>query len=202
MPDRRLYSVIALLLTVLFAPTFMATAGAADDQEGRRTGTSAADGSYAEIFGNGFSATSGQCVLYSVLTVDLTAHRQIQSGLARCDGANIDGTCHDGDAFVESIDANGMKCTPGYSFTDNTGYDATTYRTSSTSTTMDGHVNGALCPSPSHGTFDSWERYDTSSGWHFVTSSSQHRAYDLAMSGALCWATIAGVSSAGDFDVN
>jgi hypothetical protein len=217
-----------LAIGVLLAQWFgAAAADAAVDHDGRWTGTSAADGSYAQVYGNGFSANSGQCVIYAALSFDDTASRQIESGLVRCNGANIDGTCADGHAFVETVANGNYSCTQGYSITNNTGYDATTYRTGSTSTTFHGHVNGAngdvggfgltdwikgetwgeatggsACPAPSKGTFLSWERYDTSTGWHYVTSSSIHRIVQGTMSGTPCWATVSTVSSTGDYVVD
>jgi hypothetical protein len=45
--------------------------------------------------------------------------------------------------FVERYNGSSYFCTRGYSFADKYQYDATTYRTSSTSTTLSGQINGA-----------------------------------------------------------
>ena len=214
----------ALVPALLFVTAAPAMAGL--DQDGRKTGTTAADGSYSRLVGNGFSATSGQCVLYAALSYDSTSDRQIESGLVRCNGAAIDGTCPDGQVFVERYNGSSYYCTPGYSFDNNTQYDATTYRTGATSTTFTGHINGAqmsqagfglsdsvrgyawgeatgasTCPSPSKGTFTNWKRYDTSAGWSYVTSSTTHR-YASGQSGAPCWDTISSPASDGGFYVD
>lgn len=223
---RRILAATALAVVASGALGGVNSADAAYDQEGRRTGTAAADGSYAEIAGNGFPARSGQCVLYAALTTDFDGtQRQIESGLVRCNGANIDGTCFDGHAFVERYNGTNYYCQQGYTFTNNTAYDATTYRQSSTSTTFTGHVNGASltqagfgladevrgiawgeatggtgCPSPSRGTFRSWKRYDTSSGWSLVTGSTVWTDH-AGITGAPCWVA-SPVSATGEFDVD
>lgn len=228
MTVRRFVCSILIFLSVSLGSPFVASAVADGlDQDGRRTGSTSVDGSYAQVVGNGFSAVNNQCVLYSALSYDSTAPRQIESGLARCNNWTIDGTCTDGYSFVERYNGSSFYCTSGYSFTNNTAYDATTYRQSSTSTTFTGHVNGvtltqsgfglsdnvqgyawgeatggASCPSPSKGTFNIWERYDTSTGWHYVTSSTAFRHVDGTISGTPCWGTIAATSSDGGFYVD
>jgi hypothetical protein len=226
---KRLSSALLLALVVMFTPSFVASAQAGMDHDGRWSGTSSADGSYAEVFGNGFSANNQQCVFYSALTYDADAPRQIESGLIRCNNWSIDnGMCTDGHAFVETYNGSGYACTQGYTFTNNTGYDATTYRNSATSTTFTGHINGATrqvsgfgladwtkaetwgeanglnnsCPSPSKGTFYSWERYDAVSGWSYASSSTIHRVASADMNNPPCWGTVSSVSSIGDFYVD
>lgn len=213
-------SVAIMLATV--SPGFSAV-----DQEGRGSTADAVDGSYAQIVGNGFSANSGQCVIYSALTTDFTGNeRQLEAGLFRCSGtAELDGVCPGDHSFVERYNGSAYYCTTGYSFDNNTAYDATTYRTSSTSTTLTGHVNGAsldqagfglgdttrayawgeatggssACPAPSRGTFNVWQRYNTSNGWHYVTSNTVQRYY-TGISGP-CW-TASATSSTGAFNVD
>lgn len=212
---------------VLIAPT---AAMASVDQDGRKTGSTTIDGSYAQVTGNGFSANSSQCVLYSTLSYDSTAPRQVESGIDRCNGINLDNntsSCPGGYAFVERYNGSNYYCDNGYAITNGIAYDATTYRTGVTSTTFHGHIDGAAldqggfgltdhiqgytwgeatggsntCPSPAKGTFDSWERYDTATGWSLVTSSTTHRSGG-GMSGAPCWATISAVDSTGGFYVD
>lgn len=197
------------------------------DQDGRRTASTSVDGSFVRLEGNGFSPANNQCVIYGVLSYDSSAPRQIESGLVRCDsGTSIDGTCPGGQVFVERYNGSSYFCTPGYSFNNNTQYDATTYRNSSSSTTFTGHINGSTltqggfglsdnirgyawgeatggstCPSPSRGTFHVWQRYNTSSGWSYVDGSSVFR-YDNGMNGAPCWGSISAADSSGGFDVD
>lgn len=234
MIGRVLFRAVMLAVSVVLGASVAAPAVAstAVDIEGRQTGTTSADGSYAQLVGNGFSATNGQCVLYSALssTVALTGP-QIEAGIVRCNnapGGGLDsGACTDGHAFVERFDGANYFCNQGYTFTNNTAYDATTYRTGSTSTTFHGHVNGAdldqngfgtsaatigyawaeatgissSCPSPSKGTFNIWKRYDTATGWHIVTNSSIHREH-IGIPGAPCWPTVSGTNANGGFYVD
>lgn len=220
------FAVVVAAALLLLGPALSGTANAGVDHDGRWSGTSRADGSFAEIFGNGFSPRSHQCVLYSVLTFDDSAPRQVEAGLARCSGAAIDGSCANGHVFVETTNGIKYSCTQGYTFKNNVGYDATTYRTGSYSRTVRGHIDGATrsisgfglkdwtkaetwgeatggsrCPGPSKGTFHSWERYDTSTGWHYVTKSLIHRVRQ-GMAGAPCWRTVSRPTSIGDYHVN
>jgi hypothetical protein len=197
------------------------------DQEGRTAGSDSVDGSYAQLVGNGFSAKSHECVVYATLTADQTHPHQIEAGVLRCNNATFDGgMCNDGHAYVEAFNGSSYTCKQGYTFTNNTAYDATTYRTSTTSTTLYGHINGASatqggfglndathatslgevigtntsCPAPSRGTFKVWQRYNASNGWHYVgggsVKSSHYGIYD-----APCW-TASAVSATGGFDVD
>lgn len=76
-------------------------ADAASNADGRQSGSSSADGSYAQIVGNGFSPNPGQCVIYSTSSKNYTQYRQIQVGLLRCNGINLAGTCPGGRTFIE-----------------------------------------------------------------------------------------------------
>lgn len=213
----------------VLAGMLLTPAHAGYDQEGRLSGSSSVDGSYSRLAGNGFSANSGQCVIYAALSTSFNASgtglRQIQSGLTRCNNATIDGTCPDGQTFVERYNGSSYYCTTGYSFTNNTQYDATTYRNSATSTTFTGHINGVTltqagfvlsddtnaitwgevtggttCPSPSRGTFYTWKKYDTSAGWTYVTGSSAYHN-ESGIPAAPCWA-ISATDSSGGYDVD
>lgn len=218
---------LAVIGGILLAPV---SASAAYDQDGRRTGSTSIDGSYAEVTGNGFSAVSGHCVLYATLSSDSTASRQVESGVLRCNGGTLDPTtsaCPGGYAYVERFNGTNFYCDSGYAITNGVAYDATTYRTGGSSTTFHGHIDGAAidqagfglsdsvrgyawgeatggtkCPGASKGTFGSWERYDTSTGWHLVSASSLHRGVSGSMSGTPCWATISSVNSTGGFYVD
>jgi hypothetical protein len=175
------------------------------------SGTHAADGSYSRLEGNGFSANPYQCVIYSVHSSDWSAPRLVQAGLVRCNSAVIDNTCTDGHTFVERNNGSSYFCVPGYSFTNNTLYDATTYRTSATGTNFYGHINGAeinqsgfgltddiqafawgeatgdssTCPprTASKGHFTLWKRYDSASGWAYVTTSQPFTNSNMGQ----CW---------------
>lgn len=197
------------------------------NQSGRQTGSSSIDGSYARLQGHAFNASSGQCVLYSTLSFNSTGSgRMVQSGIVRCNGAIIDGTCPGGQVFVERFNGSAYFCTPGYSFSNNFQYDATTYRNAPSSTTFTGQINGAslsqggfglsdniagwawgeatggsTCPSSNSGSFYTWQKFDSSSGWSYVTGSSVHQ-YSLGMAGAPCWGTISSTNSQGAFDVD
>jgi hypothetical protein len=221
---RSLVAGLGALITLLVFSAGPVYANA--DQEGRQAGTSTSDGSYAQVVGNGFSANPGQCVIYSAVSTDVTSSRQVEAGVVRCNGATLDGTCTDGHAFVERwAGGNNYYCTPGYTFNNNTAYDATTYRTSGTSTTFTGHINGAslnqggfglnddvvataqaeasggtTCPSPSRGTFNVWERYNTNTGWHYIGNALLYRVH-YGISGAPCWSPTT-ASSTGAFVVD
>ncbi len=196
-------------------------------QDGRVSHSHSVDGSYSRLAGNKFNVQSSQCVIYSVMSADWTVQRLVQSGVVRCKGIPLDSSaCPGGHAFVErAANASTYYCTAGYNFTKNTKYDATTYRTSATGSTFTGHINGASaqqsgmgvsddirayawgeatgnnysCPAPAKGTFALWKRYNTSSGWHYITNSSLHRV-NSGMQGA-CWPTVSAVSS-GSFYVD
>lgn len=215
---------LGLLLTT---GVFASPAGAEISQDGRRTAWTAADGSFVTVVGNGFSARPNQCVIYSTLTYDSDAPRMIQSGLVRCNGIQLTGSCPDGQTFVERYNGTSYFCRPGYGFNNGTAYDATTYRQSSTSLTFTGHVSGttweqagfgltnnvrgyawgeatgtaANCPAPSKGTFNQWKKYSTSAGWSYVTGSSVHQ-WDDGWANAPCWATVSAAASDGGFNVD
>ncbi len=202
-------------------------ASAEVDQDGRRTASTAVDGTSAVIYGNGFSATASQCALYAVLVYDSegTDH-MVEAGLVRCNGASIDGTCDSGYSFVERYNGSAYYCSPGLTFSNNTGYSASISRASSTSTTMNGAIHGAsnsqtsfgtadtttayawgeatggsTCPSPSKGTFALWKRLNNAAGWSTIDGASLYRL-NTGMSGAPCWDTVSGVSGTGGFYVD
>jgi hypothetical protein len=174
-----------------------------------------------------FHPSSGQCVLYSTLSADFTTLRQIQSGIVRCDGGPLGGSCPSGQVFVERYNGASYFCTPGYSFSNSYQYDATTFRNGPSSTTFTGQINGAslsqggfglsdeirglawgevagtsTCPSSNSGSFFTWQKYDTSSGWSYVTGSDVHQYATFGFAGAPCWGTITSTSSQGAFDVD
>lgn len=215
---------LAIMLMVSWS--FASAASASIDQDGRVSGSTSVDGSYAQVIGNSFDETADQCVLYSVLSYDSTAPRQLESGLVRCSyPATIDGSCPGGQTFVERWDGSNFFCVSGYSFTNGTAYDATTYRNSGTQ--FLGSVNGAsngqsgfganddiqgyawgeatggsTCPSPAHGTFNTWQRYVFGVGWSYVTGSSIFRGGVGNMCGTPCWPTVSATDSSGGFDVS
>jgi hypothetical protein len=216
-----------VVATAALSPAF---ATISYDQDGRTTGSTSIDGSFARLQGTGFHPNNQQCVLYATLSndQDLTSIRQVESGLLRCVNATLDGTCTSGKVFVERYNGSAYFCTPGYSFDNIYQYDATTYRISSTSTTFTGQINGATlsqsgfgvsdpivgatwgeatsgtttsCPSGLSGSFFLWEKYDTSTGWSYVTGSNVYRnAFN--MSGSPCWDTITSTNSQGAYDVH
>jgi len=216
------FGALVTLLVCSLSPAFAINY----DQEGRNAGSTTVDGSYVQLIGNGFSANSGQCVIYATLSTDQTNPHQVEAGVVRCASASMDGgTCTDGHAFVEVFNGSKYTCTQGYTFTNNTAYDATTYRNSTTSTTFTGHINGASatqggfglndtiratawgeaiggtsCPAPSRGTFNVWQRYNAANGWHYVGGGSVKSAH-YGISGAPCWAAST-MSATGAFDVD
>jgi hypothetical protein len=139
----------------------------------------------------------------------------------------LDGTCAGGHAYVEEFDHGSYSCQAGYSFTNDTYYDATTYRNSSSSTTFTGHIDGqtstqggfglndtivgfawaeatggSTCPSIVKGSFLSWERYFTTSGWGYVDNSTFNPQNDYSgLIGDPCWDHVGSVNSTGDFVV-
>ena len=220
-------SAVGLTIWLALVGASLSPVSAGVDQDGRHSNASNVDGTFTRLQGHTFNPTSGQCVLYSVLSFDSTGtQRQVESGIVKCSGATIDGTCTSGHVFVERYNGSGYFCTPGYSFDPIYQYDATTYRTSSTSTTFTGHINGAslsqagfglsdnitgyawgeatggsACPSANSGSFLDWEKYDTSVGWTYVTSSTVYR-YSSGMTGAPCWNTITSTGSKAAFNVH
>ena len=220
-------SSLCLSLALVLAGAALSPVSAGLSQDGRNSNAHNVDGSFARLQGHTFNPTTGQCVLYSVLSFDATGtQRQVESGIVKCNQATIDGTCTSGHVFVERYNGSGYFCTPGYSFDPIYQYDATTYRISSTSTTFTGHINGAslsqsgfglsdnitgyawgeatggsVCPSTNSGSFIDWEKYDTSVGWTYVTSSTVYRHW-ASMVGAPCWTTITSTGSKGNFDVH
>jgi hypothetical protein len=211
---------------LVLAAAALSPVSAEVDQDGRYSNAHNVDGSYVRLQGHSFNPTSGQCVLYSTLSFDLTAHKQVESGIVTCNGQSIDETCPSGHVFVERFDGTSYFCTPGYTFLSKYQYDATTYRTSSTSTTFSGQINGAslsqsgfglsdyitgyawgeatggtFCPVSQDGSFIYWEKYDTSAGWTYITSSTVDH-YSDGMAGAPCWSRISSTNSTGGFNVD
>lgn len=225
MKKRSLTACIGVLVT-LVACSIGPVYAVGYDQEGRTAGSTGVDGSYARLVGNGFSADKNQCVIYAALSGDTSNPHQIEAGVVRCKSTSMDmGSCTDGHAFVETFNGSSYVCKQGYAFANNTAYDATTYRTSTTSTTFYGHINGASatqagfgindtirarawgeavggneCPAPSRGTFNIWKRYNASNGWHYVGGGSVTSAHN-GLSGAPCWSASA-TSATGGFDVD
>jgi hypothetical protein len=218
------YSIV-LSIWLLAIGAILSPASAGLDQDGRFSNAHNVDGTYTRLQGHTFDPRSGQCVLYSVLTFDSTSSRQVESGIVKCLGTSIDGTCPSGYAFVERFNGSAYFCTPGYSFDPIYQYDATTYRSSSTSTTFTGQINGAslsqsgfglsdnitgyawgeatggsACPALNSGSFVDWEKFDYSVGWTYITTSTVYRR-SSSMSGAPCWNTITSTGTKGNFDV-
>lgn len=220
------WSSLTLALWLVLAAGALSPVGAYYEQDGRESSTHNVDGSYARLQGHSFNPDSGQCVLYSTLSYDSTAYRQLESGIVTCKNADIDATCTSGHVFVERFDGSQYFCTPGYTFLTKYQYDATTYRASATSTTFNGQINGAnlsqsgfglsdyitpyawgeatggnFCPVSQDGSFIYWEKYDTSAGWAYITSSTiDHSGYGLA--GSPCWSRISSTDSTGGFNVD
>jgi hypothetical protein len=220
-------SSLGLAVWLIFVGALISPVLAGTNQSGRQTGSSSVDGSYARLQGHAFHPSSGQCVLYSTLSADFTTLRQIQSGIVRCDGGPLGGSCPSGQVFVERYNGASYFCTPGYSFSNSYQYDATTFRNGPSSTTFTGQINGAslsqggfglsdeirglawgevagtsTCPSSNSGSFFTWQKYDTSSGWSYVTGSDVHQYATFGFAGAPCWGTITSTSSQGAFDVD
>jgi hypothetical protein len=92
-PWRLLRRIAAFAVGLLLGCT-AAAAWAGVDQTGRITDSTAIDGSSSVVYGEAFNARPGTCVLYANLVVTVTGSRQVEGGVLRCDGATIDGTCH------------------------------------------------------------------------------------------------------------
>jgi hypothetical protein len=171
---------LAIMLMVSWS--FASPASATNyDQDGRKTGSSTVDGSYARVIGNSFNQTSNQCVIYSTLSYDSTAPRNMEAGLVRCHGGGLDnGKCPGVNTFVERFNGTTYICTSGFSFTDGTAYDATTYRSSGT--TFHGHINGAFDDQAGFGTSDHIQGYSwgEASGGSTCPSPAHGHVHDLA----------------------
>jgi len=60
------------------------------------------------------SPSSGSCIVISVIHAG--GSNQVETGLTRCNGTSIDGTCASGQTFVETSEGSGFTCYPHGSF--------------------------------------------------------------------------------------
>jgi len=107
-------TLVLLLLTAFTTPSAFASSL---DQGGRYNATfgSATNNlisTAAEM--NSASPSSGSCVIISILLAGAT--NQVETGLPRCNGISVDGTCPSGQIFVETSYGSGFKCNPHGSF--------------------------------------------------------------------------------------
>ena len=191
-------------------------------QHGRRTDSAVIDGTASGVIGNSFNPRSGQCVLYSILIYNESDPHMVETGLVRCTGATIDGTCTGGHGFAERYTGVSLYCNQGNSFTNGTRYNPGISRDSSTSfsgavlgvsiaqggfpTSDSIHAyawgeatGGSSCPtSGNSGSFRDWQRFITGSGWAIISAPPVFHGGTLP--GAPCLSV--GSYSAGDFDVS
>lgn len=215
---------IVVMATALSVST--SAAYGAVDQEGKQTSITSVDGTTGDITPNSFNPASSQCDLYSILIFDATTSRQVETGLARCSGATIDGTCTDGHAFSERYDGTGYYCSIGSSFPTGSATNALLERTSGT-TAIWGSIAGAYnsqtgfgasdsirayawaeatgptssCPSMPHSaSFANWKKFSNSNGWSYVSVDVPYSVYG-GISGAPCW-TVGSLGGNGGFSVS
>jgi hypothetical protein len=221
---------VNLLLKVLicvatFATGFGCTTAFAVyyDQSGRLTNSQSIDATTGGIIGNSSNARPGQCVMYSMLITNGSNPRQVQTGLVRCDGTPLAGTCTGGYTFAERYNGLDYICVQGNNFNNGTRYNAIVSR--NTATEMSGVIGGAsaaqsgfpasdaiaafawgeasgggACPSGSpSGSFRDWQRIISGGSWGSVANGPT--VYHSGnMPGAACWTV--GALSGGNFDVN
>lgn len=220
---------IVLLTSFLIGFGTVAIAWGGVDQSGRVSNASTVDGTQGYVRGDGFSAPQNTCVLYSLLTADLTANVHIESGVVRCNNITIDGTCPSGRGFVERHSPTGdYYCVPGDAFSNGSPYFTRSQRTSTTSTTVTGSILNASnsqgsfglsdtvrayawgevtspqasqCPpsGSAEGHFFDWQRLNGST-WSTVTGSDVYH-YANGISGAPCM-TVTATNPTGDFYVH
>ncbi len=114
---------LVLLCALALGLVLGTVAWAGIDQDGRQTDSNSVDGTYADIVGNGFYTPNNACTLYSILLFG--NGRMVETGLLRCVGATIDGTCYDDRTFAERLDGSNYFCSPGDHF--NNGDTVTAY---------------------------------------------------------------------------
>lgn len=221
---RLLLQVCVFLGAFLIGSSITTSAFGQFQQDGRRTDATDVDGTSAYLRGDSFYAASGDCVLYAVLVYDATAGRMVQTGLVRCDGTSIDGTCEGGHRFAERFNGSSYFCNPGGSFDNGDLIYAYIDRNGASSTTMSGAIGSAsnsqsgfglnnnvrayawgestsggnaTCPTGNaQGEFTLWDKYKNTSGWTTVSNASIFHGSD-GVSGP-CW-TIGVQQSDGGF---
>jgi hypothetical protein len=180
-------------------------------------------GASAYIEGNSFNAPNHSCVLYGLVLVDesgTSSWTQVETGVVECTNLTIDGTCTSGHGFAETYQAGTYTCWQGDAFSHATAYaaDIERYGASTVIGTilgtsasaygyLDGHVivtdawgevsGGSTCPSSAGGSFLSWQKLRSSTGWTYVTGGS---GTTKGLFGP-CW-TLGSLSSTGDFSVS
>lgn len=148
-------------IVAIFAVVFVATAGAAMAvvQSGRHSAWKSFDGVVAHIEGESFHPDAGDCVLYSTLAYDPTDYRQLETGLVRCNGTSIDGTCNNV-IFVETwrgpgnIAGTNYKCYVHGSFYNTSFYRFELLRESASSDIFDVYLFASMTHAGSLGSMD------------------------------------------------
>lgn len=113
----RLRTVAVPFAVAALAIVLGAVAASALVQGGRHTNNSTANaGTSVSIAGVSFSPGSGHCIAYSTLAFSAVNNKQVESGVVRCNGTSVDGSCDDV-KFVETGSNGAFSCYPHGSFT-------------------------------------------------------------------------------------
>ncbi|MDQ6523055.1 hypothetical protein RB608_05560 [Nocardioides sp. LHD-245] len=208
-----------LLLALGFAIGSLAVSAWALSQNGRETNSDAVNGSKIAIIGQSFHVPSGGCVVYSHLVSKWSPGKHVEAGQLRCDGATIDGTCHNDHLVIERFTGSSYYCVQGVTFNNGQGMISTIQRYPNlSSTTMRGTVAGAdldqsgftlgvktvatawgeatnSCPTGAAvGIFDYWDKLGAGGAWKVAKSGVFRNASD-------CWPTISTPATDGGFYV-
>jgi len=195
------------------------------DQEGKATSTQNIDGSTVDITPSSFNASSGQCVIYSLILFDSSTSKQVETGLAVCNGPTIDGTCTSGHSFSERYDGSAYYCAQGSAFAVGSPTNALIERTSGTTSvwgaTGGSYISqsgfgatdmipalawaeasgGVACPTSPHSvSFANWKKFLNASGWSYVSSANPYSSTKQFPTSP-CW-TVGSLSASGGFNAS
>ncbi|MEN9711088.1 MAG: hypothetical protein RL441_1080 [Actinomycetota bacterium] len=195
------------------------------DQEGYRSSSLSVDGTTAILTPHSFHPWAGHCALYSVLILDWTQPRQMETGLVKCSGSTLDGVCTSDHSFTERFDGSSYFCAQGATFQLDQAQSAIVQRTAGTTSMWattagsymsqsgfaSGHqlqafawaeaTGGSWCPTDSPvGHFAEWKKFSVASGWSYV-SVGLLVSDSVGIFDAPCW-SISTLSTSGDFDAS
>lgn len=216
-----------VLFLAAFAVSFSATAAwAGIVKDGKKTMNNHVDGAAANVKGNSFNPRNGQCVLYSVTTTSETSHVHVETGVERCDSSTLD-ECDSGHLFAERWGGGSIyHCNQGGTFSNGTAYYGSSFRNTSTSTTVTGSIGsasipqsgfglsdtvtgrtwaeatgGSACPTSNpDGHFGHWDRYLYGTGWITVSDPWSYHTGGPGEAYGPCW-TVGPSNSNGGYDV-
>lgn len=215
---RKSLSLPVLTVTLLCISLASAPLAFSDAEQGLRFSTAVTvDGSFVQIHDPVFGPDNGSCVVYVATLTDPASFRQVESGVVRCNGTSLDGSCS-GVKYVEVLDNHGYNCFPHGSFLNSESHAFKVVRNLNGAQVATGYVDGqgyeqgggflgnAFAGSMAEYTrpdavdctgwsgtehFANFQRFIYGSGWDYVGGSSSTQ----------CW-TVGAINSTGDWNAS